>query len=135
MYDFLNIFATNCSSQIITLTTRVTQTTSTTIDHILTNDHIRFLTPGVTRTDLSDHFPTLCVVSKQPTTSKPTLIYRRDKRQFDAATYNSELDNNLMSLLAKYTEVTPDNTNSVFDDFINIVKNTIDTHAPLKVLF
>ena len=72
VYDFLNMLVTNCSSQIITLPTRVTQTTSTTINHILTNDHIRLLTPGVIRTDFSDHFPTLCVVSKHPTTSKPT---------------------------------------------------------------
>ena len=61
-------------------------------------------------------------------------IYRRDLQQFDSAIYNSELDNNLTSLRTKYTEVTPDNIKSVFDDFINIVKNTIDTHAPLKVL-
>ena len=128
------MLTTNDSSQIITLPTRVTQTTSTTIDHILTNDHIRLLTPGVIRTYLSHHFPTLCVVFKHPTTSKPTPVYRRNLRQFDPATYNSELHNNFMSLLTKYTEVTPDNINSVFGDLINIVKNTIDTHAPLKVL-
>ena len=74
------------------------------------------------------------MVSKHPTTSKPTPIYRRDLRQFDPATYNSELDNNLTSLLTKYTEVTPNDINSVVDDFINIVKNAIDTHTPLKVL-
>ena len=58
VYDFLNMLATNCPSQIVTLPTRITQTTSTTIDHKLTNDHIRLLTPGVIRTDLSYHFPT-----------------------------------------------------------------------------
>ena len=39
--------------------------------------------------------------------------------------YNSELDNILTSLLTKYTEVNPDNINSVFDDFINVA--IIDT--------
>ena len=122
MYDFLNMLATNCSSQIVTLSTRVTQTTSTIIDHILPNDHIRLYTPGVIRTDLSDPFPTVCVVSKHSTTSKPTPIYRGDLKQFDPVTYNLKLDNNLTSLLSKYTEVTPDYINSVFDNFINIVK-------------
>ena len=107
------MLATNCSSQSITLLTRVTHTTSTTIDHILTNDHISLLTPGVIRTDFSDHFPTLCVVSKHRITRKPTAIYRRDLRQSDPATYNSELDTNLTSLLTKYTEVTTDNIKSV----------------------
>ena len=101
------MLANNCSSQIITLPARVTQTASTTIDHILTNDHIRLLTSGVIWTDLSDYFPNLYVVSKHLTTSKPTPIYRRDLRQFEPATYNSELDKNLTSLLAKYAEETP----------------------------
>ena len=59
VHDFLNMLATNCSSQIVTLPTRVTQTTLTAIDHILTYDHLSLLTPDVIRTDLSDH----CVFS------------------------------------------------------------------------
>ena len=80
----------------------------TTIDLVLTNGHVRLLTLGVIRTDLSDHFPTLSVVSKHRTTSKPTPIYCRDLRQFDPTTCNLELDSNLTSLLTQHTKVTPD---------------------------
>ena len=130
------MLATNCSSQIVTLPTRVTQTTLTAIDHILTNDHLSWFTPGVIRTDLSDH----CVFSNSmcgfqaPHHQLTNPHLSSCLRQFDPATYNSELDNNLTSLLTKYTEVTPDNINSVYDGFINVVKNAIDTYAPLKVL-
>jgi len=46
---------------IITKPTRVTDSSSTIIDHILTNNAIHTIIPGVIRTDLSDHYSTFCL--------------------------------------------------------------------------
>ena len=49
---------------IITQPTRVTDKTSTTIDHIITNDAAHVIQPGVIRcdTNLSDHYVIFCNV-------------------------------------------------------------------------
>jgi len=54
--DYLNMLATCNTFQIITKPARVTDSSSTTIDHILTNDTIHPIIPGVIRIDLSDHY-------------------------------------------------------------------------------
>ena len=55
----------NGVSCVITKPTRVTPTSSSLIDHILTNDMNNTIHPGVIQTDLlSDHYPVFCVLSK-----------------------------------------------------------------------
>ena len=42
---------------LITKLTRVTETTSTVLDHILTNDVHHCILPGIIQYDLSDYYP------------------------------------------------------------------------------
>ena len=48
----------NAFHSIVNKPTRVTATSSTLLDHILTNDTISQITPGILNSDVSDHFPT-----------------------------------------------------------------------------
>ena len=61
--DYLNTIKSNGFSSLITNPTRVTTTSQTIIDHILTNVHDSVLTPGVFYYKLADHYPIFCKVS------------------------------------------------------------------------
>ena len=56
--DFLNSLISCGSLPIITIPTRVTETSATIIDHVITNDSSHEIKPGVIRYDdnLSDHY-------------------------------------------------------------------------------
>ena len=43
----------------LTLPTRVNDVSSTLIDHLITNDHKNSIFPGIIKTDLTDHYPTV----------------------------------------------------------------------------
>ena len=55
--EYLNELKSNGFSNLITKSTRVTATSQTTIDHILSNDYDSVLTPGVFSFKLADHYP------------------------------------------------------------------------------
>ena len=58
---------TNCGSlPNITIPTRVTENSSTIIDHIITNDYSYIINPGAIRCDneLSDHYVVFCTINK-----------------------------------------------------------------------
>ena len=49
--DFINLLASNGYFPLVTLPTRVTETSSTVIDHIITNDHKHSIIPGIIKSD------------------------------------------------------------------------------------
>ena len=59
--DYLNILSSNAAFPLITKPTRITSTSSTLLDHIITNIIQNILLLGILRSDLSDHFPTFCL--------------------------------------------------------------------------
>ena len=52
--DYINLLASYGYFFLITIPTRVINNSSTLIDHILTNDSLHAIKPGVIRTDLTD---------------------------------------------------------------------------------
>ena len=60
--DYLNILSSNAAFPLITKPTRITSTSLTLLDHIITNITQNTLLPGILRSDLSDHFPTFCFI-------------------------------------------------------------------------
>ena len=63
---------------LINVPTRVTDNSSTIIDHIITNDHIHNISSGVIKTDLTDHFPIFCTISNVTLKKSHKPIFRRD---------------------------------------------------------
>jgi len=70
--DYINLLVSHCSLPLITLPTRVTYTSSTIIDHIITNDARHQIKPLVIRENLTDHYPVICSIHGffQPNNSK-----------------------------------------------------------------
>jgi len=128
------MLSSNNTSQIITVPTRATNSSSTIIDHILTNDCIHPLTPSVIRTALSDHYPTFCIIIKCSVAKNHIPIYRRRMTKFNPSIYCNDIYLNLNELSKNFTEITPQNFNLIFEEFIISITNTIDSQAPLKAL-
>jgi len=61
--EYLNMLASNSASSVITSPTRVTDITSTVLDHILTNESRYSLTPFVINYVISDHYPVMVLIS------------------------------------------------------------------------
>jgi len=68
--EYMNMLASNCYFPLITLPTRITNKSSTVIDHIMTNDHKNSILPGIIKTDLSDHFPIFCSIDTVTSSNK-----------------------------------------------------------------
>ena len=60
--DYTNMLASNNLFPLISLPTRVTERSSTIIDHNVTNDHEHSILPGIIRTDITDHYPIFCSI-------------------------------------------------------------------------
>ena len=60
--DYVRLLHSNAFCNLITKPTRVTSTTQTIIDHILTNDNESILTPSVLSCKISDHYPIYCAI-------------------------------------------------------------------------
>ena len=119
---------------IISKPTRVTDSTATIIDHIITNDNKNDISPAIFDTsEISDHYPILCEISLL-TDFKPkvTTSYYRDKTNFDSESFNIDLNQILYSYFSNLTSLTDNNFNNVFNKFISLISQSIDKHAPLK---
>ena len=60
--NYLNATESNGDFQLITKLTRVTDSTTTVIDHIITNDKIHKLCPYILPANFTDHYPTMCMI-------------------------------------------------------------------------
>ena len=70
--DYNLLLQSNFFFSLITKPTRVTNSSKTIIDHVLTNDTDSILTPGVLTYSISDHYPIFCTISNP--TYKTTRI-------------------------------------------------------------
>ena len=115
--------------------TRVTATSSTLIDHILTNDAISQITPGILNSDVSDHFPTFVLIKNvgKKKVSASENRYYRCQSNFNLNSFLTDLQKALTSLFGNEDDVDHSNFDVLFDRFLRTIKNTIiDLHARLK---
>ena len=76
VFDYNLLLQSNFFFSLITKPTRVSNSSKTTIDHVLTNDTDSIRTPGVLTYSISDHYPIFCTISN-PTfkTTKKNMTY------------------------------------------------------------
>ena len=132
--DSLNSFG---SVPIVTIRTRVSDTTSTIIDHIITNDTFRVIKPGVIRHDnkLSDHYVIFCSISGFSISPLKVNHHTfRDKSNLNVENYCDEMYESVNKFLADLDDLTETKYNISFDSFISLVLKVIDNHSPLKKL-
>jgi len=131
--EYINIIESHGAVPIITIPTRVTNDSSTTIDHIITNDFQHQLHPYVIEADLTDHYPQLRVVkAPKRNKNKPNKLLYRDKSKFIPEIFCEEHEAKLLNHSTCQPILHKENFNDEFNKFINIISAMIDQHTPLK---
>ena len=94
VHDFLNIIYRNSMIPTINKPTRVTRTTATAIDHILTNCFIdRTFKTAIFKSDISDHFPICFIIPSMKTKIKneTSFLYKRNFNTDTKHAFENEL--------------------------------------------
>ena len=130
--NYRNATESNGAFQLFTKPTRVTDSTATVIDHIITNDKIHKLCPYVLPANLTDHYPTICMmdnltIKKNNTKNVPSYRYGKF---FNSQIFCDELKEKLGELVSNNLPLNHAIFNSVFDEFVAQITEMIDRHAP-----
>ena len=120
---------------LIFMATRITPSSVTTTDNILSNESNFKEKPAVFQCSISDHYAIFCAISKLASSTSKTVSYNYfNLQQFDREKFCSELltslENDLLNVLAN-EEVEVD---SALNKFTFIVSEIISRHAPRKKL-
>ena len=105
---------------VITKPTRVTDTSASIIDHIITNDLSHKLIPGNIRTeDASDHYMTYVIIRNKNKSKikRCKRIKLRDTSNFSPTTFKNNLVVSFSEFLNSLPEVDENDVNTVFEDF------------------
>ena len=121
---------------LITKPTRVTENSSSIIDHIISNDIKHPILPGIFETcNVCDHYPIFCKIGTLMTKNYNAKIKSglyRSKSKFDTESFSQDLSFSLQKFFSGLPLFTDENFNSIFTNFVEIVSQTINKHAPLK---
>ena len=129
--DYSHIIQGNAFLSLIDQPIRITV-----INHILTNDSVSTLTPGVIRYKLADHDSTFCIISnsnsKYP--RKESLFTFRKLASVNQNNFCNDLFSSLSPLHDRFTlacgnELSP---NAFNDHFTQLISAVVDKHAPLQ---
>ena len=128
--EYLIIINSNSVALVISVFTRVTESSSTTLDYILTNENRYQLTPIVVDYDLTDNYPFMAIVSKKLKTSchndKP--IFKRSFAEFSLVNFNKKLHDRRNSFLFRNGTINENNFDLLFNKFHSIHKRLINMH-------
>ena len=125
--DYLNMLYSNNFLPLITKPTRLTDDSSTLIDHIYTNAPIQNTTSGIALADISDHLPVFCICDA-PTSKNKQITYFRDYSNFRKEQYLADISQiNWPDLYSNSTDL-----HEITYACINKVKDIVNKHAPLK---
>ena len=123
---------------LITKSTRVTNSSKTTIDHVLTIDTDSILTLGVLTYSISDHYPIFCTISNPTfkTTKKNMTYFFQNIALVNGVKFRSGLYSVLMTLYDKlihsYSNITANSFNKHFNQMMNAILAVFNMHAPLQ---
>ena len=134
--NYINLLSSKGYFPIVTKPTRVTGTSSTIIDHIITNDMSHRLSPMIVKTDVSDHYIVAAVVFNDTFRHKikSTKIFQRDLTNFSSELFISDIEQFVDQYLGDLPEITKSNFNHLFNHFTDTFKRIIDKHAPFSAI-
>ena len=126
----------NSVASIINKPTRVTDTSSSTLDHILTNEVRYSLAPFVVKYHITDHFLVMVRVSNKvsPGHHQVKPVLKRSLATFTPDIFNHNLENRLDDLFQRNSVTNENNLEELFNNFYSIFTQVTDIHAPLKRL-
>ena len=118
--------------------TRITPTSKTLIDHILTNDvHLTVKTCIIIH-KIADHLPIACMISDGQSNNVglqvKKIMYKHDTKNLNVETFSKDLHNSLTQIIPSLQYINNENYNKKFDKLINIIQKAINHHALLVKL-
>ena len=131
---YLDMLISNGYYPLINVPTRVTNSSSTIIDHIVTNDHTHNILPGVIKTDLTDHYPIFCTISNLTLKKSYKPTFRRDISMFNADDFCNHLNNEINSFFLTISYIDGNNFDAIFDQFLQLLTNAMTLYAPMRKL-
>ena len=107
--------------------TRVTDNSSTMIDHVITNNHTHSISSGVikSKTDLTDHFSIFCTISNVTLKRSYKSTFRHDFSMFNADDFCNHLNNGINSFFLTISYINGNNFDDLFDQFLQLLTNAI----------
>lgn len=118
-------------TQIITMPTRITTTSQSLIDVILTSSPSLIRDSGVLSTPISDHLPIYVILKLKRPKKLPCYITVRSFKHYDPSSFISDLATNSDRFLSIFSGK---DVNSKLATFNDILHSTLDIHAPVKTM-
>ena len=132
---YLNVLISYGAFPLITKPTRVTENSSSNTDHIISNDIKHPILPEIFETcNVCDHSPIFCKIGSLMTKNdnvKTESGFYRNKSKFDTKLFGQDLKFSMKRFFLGLPPLADENFNSIFSNFVKIVLQTIDKHAPL----
>jgi len=126
--EYVDMLHSLSCKALISKPTRITEQSSTLIDHIYTNDTKHAIMSGISIFDLSDHLPTFSIVKAADVNTASNNYTVRNMKNFCINDFLFDLYQQL-SLSIHYNE---DSTvNSQFETFVDKFQTVVNNHAPL----
>ena len=122
---YADMLLSNSCNLLIDKPTRITSSSATLIDHIISNNVSSEMISGIGLCDISDHLAIFAIIPASHKCNKPNKRIIRDMRNFNQ-------DHFLNDLCQQFNEnLTPDDNdpNAYFSNFRNLFSQTINKHA------
>lgn len=123
--DFLDMLLGSSYMPMITKATRITDHTSTLIDHIYTNVPQKISKTGICLADITDHLPIFCTINNTVTTHNTDKYYR------DFSKFNHEMFLHDIEKVDFNTLISAD-VNESMTKLVNQIQLVTDKHAPIR---
>ena len=121
--DYTNMLAGNNLFPLISLPTRVTERSSTIIDHVVTNDHEHSILPGIIRSDITDHYPIFCSIELSTLSKKSDEeFFKRDLQHFNSETFCENLHESIHNFFITTGVIDCHNCNEVLQVLLKSLK-------------
>ena len=122
---YADMLLSNSCSLLVDKPTRITSSSATIIDHIISNNVASETISGIGLCDTSNHLAVFAIIRASYTRNKPNKRIIRDMRNFNQ-------DHFLNDLCQQFNKnLTPDDSdpNAYFSNFGNLFSQTIDKYA------
>ena len=129
--NYLDMLSSHALYPTITRPTRITPNFFTIIDHIITNCNSHDISPGIIESDLTDHYTVFCIIQNTITRKRHNKYYYRAMKNFDSEKFPVDFASKLHNY--DLPDLNVNNVNNVFDEILEIISSTTNTHAPLKL--
>jgi len=134
LVDYLHLLQNNAFISLIDKPTRVTPTSQTIIDRVLTNDNESTIEPGVFSYKISGHNATYCIIHNPCIKSlklKNSYIFRNIK-SLNGDKFHNDLAVNIFPLCKKFMQFSKNDITHQFNEIITAITLVIETPPPYK---